>query len=363
MSDQQIKRWLLRAGAAVFAILLFYAAVRWLLLWLLPFILAALLAAAIEPAVRGMQKKLRLRRWFCSLVLTLFLIFVLGGLLSLLCSALVGEAYSLLRQLPVLFDAAGAAFSSLAERLGEAAAPAWLRERLTELLEQSELQTEKILAELASSLPSLLAAIAAALPKILLSSATCVLAIYFTSSSLPEIRKIMGRTFSQKQLGALRGFRTEMSLCAAHWLRAELTLCAVTFAQLLLGFAVMREPYALLLAFAVTLVDALPVFGTGTVLVPWAAAELILQNIPKSIALIALYLLTLLVRSVLEPRLLSAQSGLPPIASLAAMYLGFCTLGVGGMLLFPFLLMCFAQLNRQIDSEKLSITAKPPADG
>ena len=134
---------------------------------------------------------------------------------------------------------------------------------------------------------------------------------------------------------------------AAHWLRAELTLCAVTFAELLAGFVFLRQPYALLLSFLITLVDALPVFGTGTVLVPWAAAELLFQNAPGAIALAALYLLTLTVRNVLEPRLLGKQAGLPPILSLLAMYLGFCTFGVAGMVLFPFLLLLGAQLRRQ----------------
>ena len=53
---------------------------------------------------------------------------------------------------------------------------------------------------------------------------------------------------------------------------------------------------------------------------------------------------TLITRNTLEPKLLSAQAGLPPVASLFAMYLGYCTFGVAGMVLFPFLLLLFAQI-------------------
>ena len=104
--------------------------------------------------------------------------------------------------------------------------------------------------------------------------------------------------------------------------------------------------YALLLAFLVTLLDALPVFGTGTALVPWALLSLLFSSVPKAIALLALYLCTLLVRNVLEPKLLASQAGLPPVASLFAMYLGFCTFGVAGMIAFPFLLLLAAQTYR-----------------
>ena len=83
---------------------------------------------------------------------------------------------------------------------------------------------------------------------------------------------------------------------------------------------------------------------------PWDAFRerpLLLRNGPRAAALAALYLVTLTVRNVLEPRLLGAQAGLPPILSLLAMYLGYCAFGVTGMLICPFLLLLGAQLRRQ----------------
>lgn len=51
-------------------------------------------------------------------------------------------------------------------------------------------------------------------------------------------------------------------------------------------------------------------------------------------------------RSITEPRLMAAQAGLPPIASLMAMYLGERAFGVAGMVLFPLLLLLAAQVLR-----------------
>ena len=127
-------------------------------------------------------------------------------------------------------------------------------------------------------------------------------------------------------------------------IRDRATLSLITFSELLIGFLLMRQSYSLLLAFLITLLDALPVFGTGTALVPWAVFTLLFGFPPKAIVLLALYLCTLITRNTLEPKLLSAQAGLPPVASLFAMYLGYCTFGVAGMVLFPFLLLLFAQI-------------------
>ena len=87
-------------------------------------------------------------------------------------------------------------------------------------------------------------------------------------------------------------------------------------------------------------------FGAGTVLIPWAAAELLAGRVPLAVALAALWLVILTARAVTEPRLLGARAGLPPILSLLAMYLGFRVCGVGGMVAFPFLLLLIAQLRK-----------------
>jgi len=349
MTEGRLKRFLLYALSAAAAAALFYVALRYLLVWLLPFLIAAAAAAAMEPAIRFLQTRLRFRRGFSSLLLTLFLLFLLGGLLSLLGTTLTGEAYALLERAPELLAEAPAALAGLLARLERytAACPPWLRETIAETLSRYVVEAGDLLSGLVDRLISSLGALAARLPALALSVATCVLAIYFTSSEWPVLRRMLQERLSASALQKLRILRSGAADSLSRWLRAELTLCAVTFAELLAGFFLLRQPYALLLAFLITLVDALPVFGTGTVLVPWAVIELLFGSTPKALALAALYAVTLTVRNVLEPRLLGAQAGLPPIASLLAMYLGFCSFGVGGMVLFPFLLLLAAQLRRQ----------------
>ena len=90
---------------------------------------------------------------------------------------------------------------------------------------------------------------------------------------------------------------------------------------------------------------ALPVFGTGTVLLPWAVLCCLEGNFPKGIALTALYLVIWLVRSIMEPKLMAKSAGLPPLPALMAMYVGFCAMGVAGMILGPILLLLVKQLH------------------
>ena len=119
------------------------------------------------------------------------------------------------------------------------------------------------------------------------------------------------------------------------WLKAQGLLMLITFGELAAGFLLLRVELSLLLAGLVALVDALPVFGTGTVLLPWAVLALLGGDVRMSVGLLVLYSVISLVRSLLEPRLVGARVGLPSLAALVCMYVGFQALGVLGMLLAP----------------------------
>ena len=128
------------------------------------------------------------------------------------------------------------------------------------------------------------------------------------------------------------------------WLKAQGLLMLITFGELAAGFLLLRVELSLLLAGLVALVDALPVFGTGTVLLPWAVLALLGGDVRMSVGLLVLYSVISLVRSLLEPRLVGARVGLPPLAALVCMYVGFQALGVLGMLLAPLAAVLARQL-------------------
>lgn len=349
MNEAALRRFLLLALSAAVSVAGCYLLFRYVLLWCLPFLLALAIAALLEPSVLFLQRKLCFRRGFSAFLLTLLLLFLLGGLLSLLLSTLLAQLSALISAVPSYLDALPAAAEALLGRMERfaPACPAWLIDLLREQTAQTVSDVDSLLRALLSRVLSALPSAAATLPGGLLAAATCVLAVYFISASYPLLRAWLANRLPPKAARALLLFRSGITQSIVRWLRAQLTLSLVTFLELLAGFLLMRERYALLLALLITVLDALPVFGTGTALVPWAVFTLLFGFPPRAIVLLALYLCTLLTRNTLEPKLLSRQAGLPPVASLLAMYLGFCSFGLAGMLLFPFLLLLAAQIARE----------------
>lgn len=92
---------------------------------------------------------------------------------------------------------------------------------------------------------------------------------------------------------------------------------------------------ALFIAFA----DALPILGSGTVILPWAVICATQGNINLAIALVVLFVIISIVRQLLEPKVVSNEIGIHPIFTLVAMYTGYKIIGILGMLIGPIVII------------------------
>ncbi len=344
---QQQKDFLIRVAYGSVWLAVIYLSARYVLLWLLPFLIALGLAALAEPAIDFCRRRMRFKRAFTAAVLTLALLVGLSALVWLLLEQLLGQAVDLLTNLPDRLTALPLLLDELEVRFNTfcAACPAAVRIWLEDLLESLSVQLPVLLQSFSARCLSFVTAALGKLPQAFLFCATTALAVFFTAGSYPTICAFFRRQLTPAGLTTARGVKENLFITLGKWLRSELTLISITFAQLLAGLVLLRQPYALLLSFLIAFIDALPVFGTGTVLIPWILLSCITGQVPYGIALAALYAVITLVRTVLEPKIVAAQAGLPPLAALLAMYVGFCTLGVAGMLLFPIALLFIKQLH------------------
>lgn len=320
---------------------------RLLFIPLLPFLIALAFAALAEPLVQRLRRKMGVKRVFAAFMVTTTLLLVLGTGLGTLVFRLVTELMDWTARLPEMAADFPAAWNSALDHMDSwySAAPPLIRGTLDSLARHLAEDAPSMVGAAGEKLMSTISTLASKLPDIGLFLITTVLAIYFTSFSYPAILVFLKR---QLPSGWQQRCRKLAQCCRStllKWLRAELLLIFVTFLILLAGFWWMGLEYALLLATAIALVDALPVLGTGVVLFPWAGASLLLGQTERAIALVMLYAAVLLTHSLLEPRLLAGQADLPPITALLAMYLGFHFFGVGGMVGLPVLLLLVKQLS------------------
>lgn len=316
-----------------------WAAIEYLLPLALPFILGALLAVGAEPLVRLSGKHLKLPRPLAAGVGVTLTLLLFMALISLLGAFALRELMALARDMPDIRQTAINGTDRLEGFLVELShkTPKSIQPALTSTVEAAFDDTSALMEKLSHRATDAVTGTLSRVPRLVLTVATGILAGFMISGRLPKlkaaIRSRIPQSWRDRYIPALQNMRSAL----LGWLKAQLKLAAITWAIVGTGFFLLKIPYGILWAALIALVDAVPVLGTGTVLVPWAVIEFLQGDMTRGIGLLVLYGLALVTRTVLEPRLVGKHLGLDPLWTLAAFYMGFMLWGVGGMLFAPVL--------------------------
>lgn len=311
-----------------------------------PFLLGGALALAAEPMVGFLGSRMKLPRpaaaglgvtaAFCLLIL----------LILLLCALLLREIAALVRILPNLQETLSGGLTSLsawalkiAERM-----PTGIRELLERNIRDFFSGSSELLSQTFRYALGLTGGVLSQVPGSALVLGTAVISSYMISARLPHMKDWLQAKLPRERIQKLLDTLKRLKAVFFGWLKAQLKLMGLTWVILILGLTLLRISYALLWASAVALVDAFPILGTGTVLLPWALVSALQGDTPRAVGLLGVYAVISLTRSVMEPKLVGSHLGLDPLATLAALYIGFRLWGFGGMILSPILAVAAAQM-------------------
>lgn len=313
----------------------------------MPFLIAFIISLIIEPAIKFIMKKTKLTRRTSSIIIFVIVLGILLGGITWGIITLFSESSSLLQSLNNYFDKAYIQIQNLitsfqfdkiklSEELlnviqnsaGEILSTLsdWLRNSLTSLI------------NLVSSIPSIAICIGITIVALYF---ICVDKIYILDQIEHHVPKIWVKRFS-KHL-------KELIQTLGRYLKAQVTLVLVSFIIALVGLYILKflgfaVNYPLLIAIFIGFIDALPILGAGTVMIPWAILCGLNGDINLGIAIIILLIIISITKQVLEPKLISKNIGVHPIFTLIAMYTGFKIIGIMGLLIGPIVLIIFKNI-------------------
>ncbi len=323
----------------------FYLFLKFGLPILLPFIIGWLLAAFILPVAKRLSGKNEKRRRFISVFILLLFLAAAGFILSLGLRRLLYEAERLAHRLSsdseelrVLIYTALDFAESITEhipfldRLTGSEELLGLREKI-----DSTVSTllSGLVSELSTRLPGWIGALVGAIPGLMLFLLITLISAFYFCIDLDNIYSGIRAFVSCETAAKLSRLKKRAGGTALKYLRAYFLLFLLTFGELFVGFTVLRIDYAFILAILTSVIDILPVFGVGSVLIPWSAVLLISGNYYNGIGLLIIYAFVTVVRQIAEPKIVGGSIGLHPLLTLASIYAGFKLLGVIGMLLGP----------------------------
>ncbi len=308
----------------------------------MPFLVAFIISLMIEPAIKYIMKKTHLTRRTSSIIIFAIVSIIILGSLTWLIITLFSESSSLLQGLNDYFEKAHQIFDNFMTSFDFD--KIHLSDEILNVIQNS---TGEILNTVSNWIRNSLTGlidVVTSLPSIAICIGITVIALYFICVDkiyiLDQIEHHLPKLWVKKIGSHLR----DLIKTLGGYLKAEATLILVSFIISLVGLYLLRiigfnVQYPLLMALFIGFVDALPILGSGTVMIPWAILCGINGDLKLGIAIIVLLIIMSVVRQILEPKLVSKNIGVHPIFTLIAMYTGFKFIGVFGLLIGPIVLI------------------------
>lgn len=342
----------IRAACMIFCILAATAAAYVIFRYLFPILLPLLIGAGVGALASALASKLtkytRASGRAVSLAVLLVLLSSLVALLFLTVKRLVTE-------LGRLAEGIGEDGGVITEFFEKATSIVYdFGSRISALFpgEESAQITERIngyvgellgdaLSSLGTAIPGFLTSILGALPDIFLGVIVAVIAAFYFTLDSGRIRSGIRGLLPSSAERLLSHIKKEAAVAAIGYLRSYSLIMLITFAEIFFGLSVLGVEYSFLIAAISAAVDILPVLGVGVILIPWALYCLVTRDLFLGIGLIILYVIIVVVRQFIEPKIVGETLGLHPLVTLASFYLGYRLFGFAGILLAPLILIAW----------------------
>ena len=306
----------------------------WLLKFFMPFVVGWCIALICNPLVKFLEKRLKLVRKHSSAVIVVVVLAVVIWLIYFLISRLILGAMAFSRELPGLYEIwkaelqeAFAGFSVILERM-----PVAVQDAVNRTNSNLGALAGSLVEKLATPTVAVAGNVAKGIPAALVYSVVVILSSYFF---IIERDKIMA--WGKKHLPGVQNYseflKKDIKTLIGGYFLAQFKIMFVVAVILAVGLMVLRVKHGILFAVLIAFLDFLPVFGTGTVLFPWAVIKLFSGQWTFAVGLVVIYVLTQAVRQVIQPKIVGDSIGMPPLLSLIFLYLGFKIKGISGMIL------------------------------
>jgi len=349
----KITRFILIAGIVAACFFIFF---NYLIFWFGPFITAWVIAFVIQPAVRFLNSKLKLPKKLATVLFLLFLFFALGFVIFLAVDRIIYELtflsqnFSLTDTTSKTLDFIDGLFAGLESFLNNIP---FFGENNINIIEdlQNIINTEiggafsQFGADVVAQIPSFITSILVTIPKMLIYTLITIVSTFYIALDFANINLFISVQIPPKARNVILDIKSRFLEAIYKYIKAYSILFLITYSELTVGFLIIGVKYAFLISLPIALIDILPVLGTGTVLIPWGIVCLTQQDYFTGFALLILYAVIIIIRNIIEPKIVGSNIGLYPVVTLITIYVGYNLFGFAGMFLFPIAVLILKNLN------------------
>ncbi len=318
---------------------------------LLPFIIGAILAVIVQKPALYVSQRVKLKQGTVALFMVVGIYIILLFMFVFFGSRLYGELVKLYEKLPDYTESFSVFMNDTVEKIEN-------------LFKRFGFENSSALGNVAGqSLTSLggkaiemisdfIAALIRKAPSFIFGLLVTVISGCFIAKDFCVFKKILHFALNEKRIEFFVKIKNILYENVFKLLKGYLILSLIAFAVLTVGFLIIGVKNAVKVAFITAVIDLLPVFGSGAVLIPWALVSILKGDTWLFVGLLVLYAAVVVIRNVLEPKIVGKQVGLHPLITLLALFLGVKFFGVMGIFVVPLIVTVVYKYTEERVTEK-----------
>ena len=306
-----------------------------LLHFFMPFVVGWILALLANPLVRFLERRVKLVRRHGSMLIIIAALAIVIGLFYGAGLLVYREMGSFLADAPEIYQSVVAEIGDALQNGRKLAEyfPQNLQPPLLAFSDNLDGLFGKLVSRAAEPTVQIAGHVAKSIPNLLVNMVIIILSSYLFLADRESIMRWLKEHLPAFVFRYIEYMKRDAKGLIGGYFLAQFRIMCVVALILAAGFLVLGVRYGVLLAFLTAILDFLPIFGTGTVLFPWAVVKLFAGEYAYATGLILLYILTQVVRQIIQPKIVGESMGLPPLMTLFLLYLGFKLRGLTGMIL------------------------------
>ena len=306
-----------------------------IIIWFMPFVTGWIIALIASPLVHFFEKRLKIRRkaGTAFVIISVIALVILAG--YLIGAQLVEQIAEFIGDVPKLWEAAQEDFAQIGEKLSVALKylPSELQLTINSITGNVQEYFGGIMESISEPTITALGNFVGSLPNIVISVIMSLLFAYFYVADKGYLSGLLEKAIPDSVLARLQMIKRGLTKAVGGYFKAQLKIEVWMYLLLGIGFSILKVKYAFLIAIGVAILDLLPFFGTGTVLIPWAIIKFLSADYKMVIGLLIIWGVGQLARQLIQPKIVGDSVGLAPIPTIILLFVGYRVAGVIGMII------------------------------
>ena len=301
----------------------------------MPFVIGWIIALIASPVVRFFEEKLKIKRKGASVIVIVAVLAAVIFLVYAVGSKLIQEASAFISELPVLWDGVKAELNQVAANLEGVynKLPADMQNTLNDIGQEMGGFFSDMMEGAGTPTFEAVGNVARQLPDIFLGTIMCILSAYFFVADKSYMSDMAKKYVPDSIRYRFDLIRRSLRNAVGGYFKAQLKIEFWVYILLVIGLLTLHVRYALLVALGIAFMDLLPVFGTGTIMIPWAIVEILGKNYKMAVGLLIVWCVGQLVRQMIQPKIVGDSMGVDAIPTLFLLFIGYKAAGVFGMII------------------------------